>query len=221
MRVFWIGLAAVTLALAGSTASAQMVVGGRGVYVSDFDGPYAAMPPGPPAYGYGPRLLPAREVYTVLREGGFAPLSGPQLRGNIYSIAVVNRRGEDGRLLIDARDGRIVRFMPAYAEAPGSRAAPPYGPQTSLPPPTVRGAPRPPASVPRVASRTAPTPKAAPGQAQPDVAAQPAPQQSASVQPQVQAQAAPTAPASSAVVQAKPAPAILPTQDMPAAQGLD
>ena len=218
MRTFSIGLAAAALALAGGTAGAQVVTG-----------PYMAMPPGPAAYGYGPRLLPAREVYTVLREAGFAPLGGPRLRGNIYSIAVINRRGDDGRLLVDARDGRIVRFVPAYAEAPGYRAGPPfYGPEAGLPPPTViRGVPRPPASIPHVASRGVPAPKAAPVEAQPEaVPAQPAPQQSAAVQPQVQpqvqaqAQAGATA-AAPAVLQAKPAPAILPTQDMPAAQGLD
>ena len=63
--------------------------------------------------GYGPRLLPSQEVYTVLRDSGFSPLGIPRRRGFVYTIAVVDRRGGDGRLMIDARDGRIVRFVPA------------------------------------------------------------------------------------------------------------
>ena len=53
-----------------------------------------------------------------------------------------------------------------------------YGPQGALPPPTnVRGTPRPPRSVPHVASRTVPVPKANPLAAKP--AAEPAPQSAA------------------------------------------
>ena len=78
--------------------------------------PYAVAPreiPGP-RYGYGPSLLPSTEVYAVLRDNGFSPLGIPRLRGFVYTIAVIDRGGEDGRLVIDARNGRIIRFMPAY-----------------------------------------------------------------------------------------------------------
>ena len=61
-----------------------------------------------------PGLLPLTEVYAVLRENGFSPLGIPRLRGFVYTIAVIDRGGEDGRLVIDARNGRIIRFMPAY-----------------------------------------------------------------------------------------------------------
>ena len=89
---------------------------------SDVEAPYAVAPrrfpgrtyePGP-RYGYGPSLLPSTEVYTVLRDNGFSPLGIPRLRGFVYTIAVIDRGGEDGRLVIDARNGRIIRFMPAY-----------------------------------------------------------------------------------------------------------
>jgi hypothetical protein len=73
--------------------------------ISDFDGPYAAMPEPVLVPRYGPSLLPTREVYTVLRENGFSPLGPPLLRGLIYTIAVIDRDGEDGRLVIDARTG--------------------------------------------------------------------------------------------------------------------
>ena len=65
-------------------------------------------------YGYGPSLLPSTEVYSVLRDNGFSPLGIPRLRGFVYTIAAIDRGGADGRLIIDARNGRIIRFLPAY-----------------------------------------------------------------------------------------------------------
>lgn len=247
MKFFTGCVAAAMLALAANAAQAQVpasgIFGGAAIAVSDFDGPYG--PPEtapPPRYGYGyeergpaPALLPAAEVYAVLRENGFSPLGIPRLRGAVYTIAVIDRRGDDGRLVIDARDGRIIRFMPAadaYGMAPPYEepSVAPYRPQSALPPPTmVRGGPpRPPASIPHVASRTVPLPKAAPQRAETPVAAtkpaepatqaQPA-QQTAAVQARP-TEAAPQA-AAPTIDQAKSSATILPTQDMPAAQGLD
>ncbi|PDT91947.1 hypothetical protein CO669_01325 [Bradyrhizobium sp. Y36] len=267
MKFFTGCVAAATLVLAMSAGQQQVlaqvpasgIARGAVITVSDFDGPYApgeAAPPPPPRYGQGydygyeergpaPALLPATEVYAVLRDNGFSPLGIPRLRGNVYTIAAIDRRGDDGRLVIDARDGRILRFMPAadaYGMAPPyeERAVAPYGPQTALPPPTVirSGPPRPPASIPHVASRV-PLPKAAPRRGETPVAAakpaEAAPQQVQAPQAQApqaqapqqtaaaQAKPAEAAPQASAptVGQAKPAPTILPTQEMPAAQGLD
>lgn len=249
MKFFTGCVAIAALALAATAAQAQVpasaMSGGAMIAVSDFDGPYGpgeAAPPPPPRYGYGygyedrgpaPALLPATEVYAVLRDNGFSPLGIPRLRGAVYTIAVIDRRGDDGRLLIDARDGRIIRFMPAadaYGMGPTyeERAVAPYGPQSALPPPTLVRSfpPRPPASIPHVASRAVPLPKAAPGRGETPVAAarpatpqaQPS-QQTAAVQAKP-AEAAPQA-AAPTIGQAKPAPTILPTQEMPAAQGLD
>ena len=89
----------------------------------------------------------------MLRDYGYAPLGAPRQRGNVYSIAVIDPRGEEGRLVIDARNGRIVRFVPSYAVSYGA----PFG--------DTRRVPRPPASVPHVASRTVPLPKAMPPRA--------------------------------------------------------
>ncbi len=246
------GLAVLTgLMLAASAANAQMPAPYRGV--SDFDAPYerpyGAVPPAPPPVsnygGYGQSLLPPQEVYAVLRDNGFSPLGIPHQRGFVYVIAAIDRRGEDGRLVIDARNGRILRFVPAY----GFGGPAPYGDNfeaeqmsahgldAAVPPPTViRGVPRPPASVPHVASRAVPMPAPKPA-----VAAkppEPAPQQSAAIEtkpvtpPAPAASAPPSAPAASqanvspppsaaTVGEAKPAPVIRPTQQMPAAQGLD
>jgi hypothetical protein len=166
-------------------------------------------------------------VYTVVRENGFSPLGIPRQRGLVYTISVVDRAGDNGRLVIDARTGRIIRFMPAYRRGDNSYNDDPaviYAPPVRA----VRGPPRPPAPIPRVASRTpsVPTPKPSPHavgepKAAP-IAATPAPapapvQQSAAVQP-VPAAAPVAAPAP---VEAKPPVQIQPTQEMPKAQGLD
>ena len=230
------------LVLAGSAANAQMLVPYRGV--SDFDGPYerpyGAVPPAPPPVynygGYGQSLLPPQEVYAVLRDNGFSPLGVPHQRGFVYTIAAIDRSGQDGRLVIDARNGRILRFVPAYGYGYGGPA--PYGDNfgaeqmsapgsdTAMPPPTViRGVPRPPASVPHVASRAVPMPAPKPQQSA-AIEARPAtpPVPAASTPPAApapsQANASPP-PSTATVGEAKPAPVIRPTQQMPAAQGLD
>jgi hypothetical protein len=189
--------------------------------VSDVGGPYAAVPLEAPPPGYGPRLLPPQEVYTIVRESGFSPLGIPQQRGLVYTISVIDRGGDDGRLVIDARSGRIIRFIPATRMGDNFNgdldAA--YGPVGPLPPPThssYRRAPRPPLPIPHVASRSAtPLPKAPPHAARPEAA--PAQQSAATAKP-----AEPQAPSPSPTMGvARPSVQIMPTQEMPKAQGLD
>ena len=261
MKLFTGWVLAAGLVLAGTTAQAQV----QSPYsrVSDFGGPYseapnyreegyrggpyyapppAAMPAPPPRYGYGdgyapaPALLPAHEVYNIIREAGFSPLGIPRQRGYVYTIAVIDRGGEDGRLVIDARNGQIIRFTPAWRMSGsfGGAYNSVHGRLGPMPPEVteLRGAPRPPGPVPRVASRTVPVPKpnpltanAAPEPAKPAAqtvakpAAAPATQQAAVAQAKP-ADAAP-APATVGQAEAKPAPSILPTQEMPKAQGLN
>jgi hypothetical protein len=241
MRLLIGWAASLAAMVVASTAQAQVLapteIGQPAVIVSDVDGPYAAMPPEAPPFVDGPRLLPPTEVYTVVRESGFSPLGVPRQRGFIYTIAVINRDGDDGRLVIDARNGRIVRFMPAYPAGDrfneGPTAA--YGPVG--PPPRVIEArvPRPPAPIPqrysaqRYASRTpsssVPLPRPAPHAvvAPKHVAAKPKPvaspsQQSAAVETKP-TEAKPVA--APAPVETKPSATIEPTQAMPAVQGLN
>jgi hypothetical protein len=188
------------------------------IRVSDVGGPYAAMPPEAPPPGYGPRLLPPLEVYTIVRESGFSPLGIPQQRGLVYTIAVIDRGGDDGRLVIDARSGRIIRFMPAYRMGDNFNEDLnlAYGPVGPLPPVTnssYRRAPRPPLPIPHVARRSA-VPKPAPSAAKP---AAPPPEQSAATAKPAEVPAAPP----STVGVAKPSVQIMPTQEMPAAQGFN
>jgi hypothetical protein len=216
------GLFMLAALAAGATAANAQVLApyeiGGSPYASgsDVEGAYAP-PPGAPAvprYNGQTMLLPAREVYAVVRDGGFSPLGVPQQRGLVYTIAVIDRGGEDGRLVIDARNGRIIRFMPAYrmGDNLGDALTTRYGPVGPPPAGPVGSRPRPPASIPPVASRTPslPLPKTMrPAQQSAAVQAKPAP--------------APTAPQASApaVIEPKRAPQIMPTQELPKVQGLD
>jgi hypothetical protein len=221
MKLFTGWVMSAGLVLTAAAAQAQVLAPyARPPYavVSEVGGPYAAMPPDAPVPRHGPTLLPPQEVYTVLRDSGFSPLGIPQLRGLVYTISVIDRGGDDGRLVIDARTGRILRFMPAYrmGDNLNEDLEVTYGPVGPLVSP-VRGPPRPPGYIPHVASRTVPMPKPSPLAAKP--AAEPA-QQSATAKPS-DAQAMPPS-AATTVGQAKPAaPQILPTQEMPTVQGLD
>ncbi len=241
MKLFTGWVMSAGLVFTAAAANAQVLAPsqiGRPGYaaVSDFEGPYAAMPPEEtPVSRSGPRLLPPLEVYTVLRDGGFSPLGAPQLRGFVYTIAVIDRGGEDGRLVIDARNGRILRFMPAYrmGDNPNGDLTVTYGPVGPPPAGPVRGGLRPPASIPHphIAARTTssvPLPKTPPPHgdevkplaAKP--AAEPAPQQSAAVQTKpADAQTASQATAPATVAAKPAAPQILPTQEMPQVQGLE
>lgn len=137
----------------------------RNDYRGDGYGPPVRYDGSDRGYGYAPALLPLPEVYAVLRDNGFSPLGAPRQRGLTYIIAALDRGGEDGKLIIDARNGRILRFVPAFqwggtldrmryepeAPAPASR-----GPLTLPPPTVIKAEPQalpvaPPA--PRVASR--------------------------------------------------------------------
>jgi hypothetical protein len=187
-------------------------------------------------YGYAPALLPIQEVYAIVRDHGFSPLGEPRQRGYTYVIAVLDREGEDGRLVIDARSGRIVRFVPAFQSGdeyermryepgqnlPGQIA--PRGGLDNLPPPTViKVDPRLLQAMPSVppmphgANRTA---ALQPKSSDPKpVETKPAPQATASV---AQSQATPPqATPPQAPVEQKPAAQILPTETMPPAQGLE
>jgi hypothetical protein len=272
------GLVLASAAANAQSAPPQQAGPARYQAASDIEGPYADAPPplprapayGPPAaygpppayragpaeYGpaYGAPLLPPTEVYAVLRENGFSPLGAPRLRGLFYSISAIDRRGGDGRLVIDAHDGRIVRFVPAehlggygggyggYGDSYyGGAPRPSYGygpiePMTRLDGTRLDGAPRPPAAVPKIASRMpqqVPMPRPAPAKSTErltDVkpladkltpAPAPAPMQQSAA---VQAKPVDTPPAALpavAATEAKPATVIQSTQPMPKVQGLE
>jgi len=156
-------------------------------------GPYAGVPSG----GYnralpGARpLLPPSQVAYFLRSSGYSLLGPVTQRGWVYTVAALDQNGDDGRLIVDARTGRVVRFVPAMAvdERFNDRMAMVYGPPGSPPSDMrygtrrgslldLRRAPRPavavpnvtPRNAPKVASRLAPIPAARPAAAPPAAA---------------------------------------------------
>jgi hypothetical protein len=169
-------------------------------------------------------MLSPNDVYAILRENGFSPLGSPRQRGYTYVIAVLDRGGEDGRLTIDGRNGRIIRFVPAFQRGHGydrmkyePRSARSRGPAAVPPGTIIRVTPRASATPRSVASREAPA--AAPRPAA--VVTRPAepPQKSAAYEAHP-VQPAPQTAATTGEVR-PPAPPVGPTQQMPKVQGFD
>ena len=75
----------------------------RGAYVG---------PPEPIPMGDDIVLAP-EEIPGILREQGFSQLGPIFRRGWVYTVAVLNQNGDDGRLIVDARNGEPIRFIPA------------------------------------------------------------------------------------------------------------
>jgi hypothetical protein len=90
--------------------------------------------PVPPYYpgavypGYAPGL-PPHEILTIVRSTGLEPLSPPMRRGPVYALRAADRAGQEVRVIVDARLGRIVRIVPAFGPrfAAPIVAPPPYG----------------------------------------------------------------------------------------------
>jgi len=76
----------------------------RGAYVG---------PPEPVPMGDETVILAPDEIPAILRQQGFSQLGPVFRRGWVYTVAVLNEDGEDGRLIVDARSGEPIRFIPA------------------------------------------------------------------------------------------------------------
>jgi hypothetical protein len=194
-----------------------------------------------PPYAYAPEdeVMPAYEVAAIMRSRGFLPLGGPVQRGGFYVVAAAHPRGGDGRLVIDAYSGRIVRFMPARDVIHPSRndemvlvyQGPTFPPPDRMrtasrfgaPPVPERGAPRPPASVPRVVSRVppeaplAPKPRPQAAPQRPDTAQAPPVPAPVETKP-----AAPSPPLAQKPLEKTPdKPVVQPTQPLPPVQTME
>jgi len=76
----------------------------RGAYVG---------PPEPLPMGDDTVILAPDEIPGILRQQGFSQLGPVFRRGWVYTVAVLNQNGDDGRLIVDARSGEPIRFIPA------------------------------------------------------------------------------------------------------------
>ena len=70
--------------------------------------------------------MPPHEILTIVRSTGMEPVSRPIRQGPAYVLRALDPAGEEVRVIVDARRGRIVKvapvMMPRYAVMP-----PPYG----------------------------------------------------------------------------------------------
>jgi hypothetical protein len=228
----------VTGTVAGNGAAFAQVLapmnGPPGAYAYYYDRPLPA--PLPPHYGPGPYDpgMPSYEVMTVLRSTGFRPLGAPARRGRFYVISAIHPNGDDGRLVIDAYSGRIVRFTPASNVIRASRNAPMVmvyqGP--TFPPPSVGGPPlrampgasRPPAPVlasrsPSSAPLVTPKPRPASAPQKPETAQAPPVPAPVDSKPAAPSPPLEKKPSEAAVPSAKPV--VQPTQPLPPVQTME
>jgi len=184
----------------------------------------------PPLYAPDPAMSPY-EVAGILRSRGYLPLGGPARRGGFYLVSAVHPNGDHGRVVIDVYTGSVVRFLPASEVVRASRSDemvlvyqgptfPPPDARMVSPPPSVRGVPRPPASVPRVASRTPfVTPKPRPPAAPQSPETAQAPPVPAPVETKPAAPSPPLVPR--AVEKTPSAPIVQPTKPLPPIQTME
>ena len=210
------------LVITGS-ATAQVVAVDNGplIVIEHGNANAALLPPLDPA-PINPSWVPPREVMRMLRQTGYDVLSRPRLRGAIFSVVVVTPQGEDGRIFVDARDGRLLRFVLGYAltgrteEEVGIAYNPPTGGPLRKPQPLQ----------PKTASRAPTTAGIAPSASQPaapSAASRPATATTSVPTPQTQANARPVdaRPADAKPADAKPALVIQPTRELPPVLGLE
>jgi hypothetical protein len=73
--------------------------------------------PAPPPYpstvypGEG-MILPPYEVAAIVRSTGLEPLGRPVRQGQAYAVRAIDEAGEEVRVIVDARLGRIVKVIP-------------------------------------------------------------------------------------------------------------
>lgn len=93
-----------------------------------------------PYPGYYSSELPPHEVIAIVRSAGLQTIGRPERQGPNYTVKAHNRSGQEVRVIVDARMGRILKVVPLpqdAAAAPYDR--PPgtvpdgYGPSSRLP----------------------------------------------------------------------------------------
>ena len=57
-------------------------------------------------------ILPPYEVAAIVRSTGLEPLGRPVRQGQAYAVRAVDEAGEEVRVIVDARLGRIVKVIP-------------------------------------------------------------------------------------------------------------
>src|SRR5262249_47321500 len=57
-------------------------------------------------------ILPPYEVAAIVRSTGLEPLGRPVRQGQAYAVRAIDDAGEEVRVIVDARLGRIIKVVP-------------------------------------------------------------------------------------------------------------
>lgn len=79
-------------------------------------------------------IVPPYEVFTIIRSMGLRPLGRPHFRGRSYIVHAMDRRGEELRVVVDARAARVVSVTPVDQPATEYDGPPVYRRYDSAPP---------------------------------------------------------------------------------------
>lgn len=83
--------------------------------------------------------LPPYEILTIVRSLDFEPLDEPLRRGGTYRLRALDADGEEVRVVVDARRGRVISVTPLVELPPGHVRVPEPaylpGPRYAPPPP--------------------------------------------------------------------------------------
>ena len=94
-------------------------------------GDLAQLPPPPlypgPVHPVPVAALPPYEIVSIVRSVGLRPLHRPVRQGPTYAMRAVDRAGQEVRVVVDARFGRILRVDPVLVPRYASPLPPPYG----------------------------------------------------------------------------------------------
>jgi len=84
-------------------------------------------------------IVPPYEVFTIIRSMGLRPLGRPHFRGRSYIVHAMDRRGEELRVVVDARAARVVSVTPIDRQAATEYDDPPVYRRYESGPPPVSG----------------------------------------------------------------------------------
>jgi hypothetical protein len=61
---------------------------------------------------FGFAALPPHQIVAIVRSTGLDPLSRPARQGPVYVLRAADRAGQEVRVIVDARMGRIIKVVP-------------------------------------------------------------------------------------------------------------
>lgn len=73
----------------------------------------------PPRLAQASSVLPPEEIIAAVRSMRLRPITEPRWRGDHYVLRAVNRRGEEMRVLVDARRGEVLEAVPVVSASVG------------------------------------------------------------------------------------------------------